>query len=703
MTTIDIESPFHRGEQDIQSRLGVREQVEELGQRFIRDHMPEQQRAFYAQLPYLLIGTVDDAGRPWASILAGRPGFVHTPDPYTLSIEARPIFGDPLNDTLSEGLQVGLLGIEYQSRRRNRMTGKVAALDDKYIDIKVDQTFGNCPQYIQARDYELLPDIDSIGEDRPVHRIKRLSDRAREIISLADNFYIATHYAGGSDDVTCGADVSHRGGKPGFVRIEDDQTLMFPDFKGNNHFNTLGNILLNPRAGLLFIDFNSGDLVYLTCTAEIIWDSEQGHAFAGAERLVKLTLDEGLLIERAIPIRWNFLEYSPSLEKTGSWAEVAETLAERIKGNVYRHYRVARVEPESTVITSFYLEPADDEKIHCHKAGQFLPIELHLPDADKPIQRTYTISNAPNGEYYRLSIKREPPAKPGLPAGASSNYFHDQVKVGSTIRAMSPRGKFVLDEPSTRPVVLISGGVGITPMMSMLEELANESIGCGCNNRQVWFVHTSRNSQLHAFEKDVRDLAKKWPCLHVHFCHSKPLATDVEGEDYDSLGHIDIELIKSLLPFDDHEFYICGPAPFMTSLYDGLKGLNVSHERIHYEFFGSGASLHHDRPSGFKSLTEELGDRGPVAVRLARSGIEARWDPSQGTLLDFAEAHGLQPAYSCRSGICQTCVTKILEGAVQYTEPPMTPPPEGQALICCSYPVPPRSSDEEAGPLVLDL
>ncbi len=702
MTRNNVESPFHRGEREIQSRQGVREQVEGIGQRFIRDYLPEEHSEFYAQLPYLLIGTVDESGRPWASVLAGRPGFVHASDPHTLSINARPIFGDPLNNTLSVGSQVGLLGIEYQSRRRNRLSGKIAALHDGHIDIKVVQAFGNCPQYIQARGYELLPEIDNIGEERPVHSLERLDERARAIISQADNFYIATHYSEDAENAIYGADVSHRGGKPGFVRIEDDQTLTFPDYSGNNHFNTVGNMLLNPRAGLLFIDFDNGDLLYLTCTAEIIWDNEERHAFVGAERLVRFTLNEGFLVEKAIPIRWNFLEYSPSLEMTGSWEEVAEKIDERIRGNVYCNYTVTRVEPESETITSFYLEPADDEKIHCHKSGQFLPIEIQLPEADSPIQRTYTISNAPNGEYYRLSIKREPPAKPELPPGLSSNYFHDHVKVGSTIRAMSPRGKFVMDESSTRPVVLISGGVGITPMISMLEQLANESVGCGCK-RQVWFVHAARNSEVQAFGKYVRDFKKDWPCLHVHVRYSKPLDTDVEGEDYDSVGHVDIELLQSLLPFDDHEFYFCGPAPFMESLYDGLKGLNVSDERIHYEFFGPGASLHQERPSGFESLAAALGDREPVTVRLAHSDIEASWDPSKGTLLDLAEAQGLQPAYSCRSGICQTCTTKVLQGAVEYTEPPMIPPPEGEALICCSFPRPEPVGDEDTVPLILDL
>jgi len=700
MMDTTTQSPFHRGERDVQTRLGVRDSIEDIGQRFIRDHLPEQHKAFFSQLPFVLIGAVDTLGRPWATILMGRPGFVDSPDPQTLRINTRLVFGDPLDGLLSKGTDVGLLGIEYHSRRRNRLTGKVAEFSDQLITIKIDQTFGNCPQYIQSRDYELLPEIEAIGKPLATTQIHSLDDRAQEIITTADHFYIATHYSEDAGDDSHGADVSHRGGKPGFVRIEDARTLTFPDFLGNNHFNTIGNISLNPRAGLLFIDFERGDLLYLTCTAEIIWNSEEKRAFVGAERLVRFTVDEGLLVENAVPLRWSFREYSPSLEMTGSWQEVSDKLAALKEGNKYRNYRVVRVERESETITSFYLEPEEGDKIGCHVAGQFLPIEIQPPEVEAPVQRTYTISNAPNGAYYRLSIKREPPAKPDLPPGLSSNYFHDHVACGTIIRTLSPRGKFALNESSTRPVVLISGGVGITPMISMLEQLVNDSEGCGCT-RPVWFIHGAINGKVHAFGDHVRELAREFPCLSAHVRYSNPSARDVEGEHYDSTGYVDLELLKSLLPLDDYDFYLCGPPPFMESLYGGLKSLNVADERIHYEFFGPGATLH--KQPGIGSLVEELGDQQPVPVQFARSGIQTTWDPSKGTLLDLAESEGLQPAYSCRSGICQTCATKVSQGAVAYVEPPMVDPGKSTALICSSYPRPEATEDEESLPLILDL
>jgi len=175
----------------------------------------------------------------------------------------------------------------------------------------------------------------------------------------------------------------------------------------------------------------------------------------------------------------------------------------------------------------------------------------------------------------------------------------------------------------------------------------------------------------------------------------------VEGEHYDSTGHVDVDLLKSLLPFDDYEFYMCGPIPFMESLYQGLKDLNVAaDERIHYEFFGAGSTLLKEQPGVSVGLAEELSDRPPVRVRFAKSKSEAVWEPSKGTLLDLAEAEGLRPAYSCRSGICQTCATRVLSGEVDYLEPPMAAPPTGEALICCSYP---QAVDGDDSEIVLNL
>jgi ferredoxin-NADP reductase/predicted pyridoxine 5'-phosphate oxidase superfamily flavin-nucleotide-binding protein len=676
------QSPFHKGEQDIQRRLGVREQIEDIGQRFIRDHMPDQHREFYAQLPMVLVGSVDDAGQPSASVLTGPPGFIHSPDGRTLHISAVAPQGDPLNDNLSNGAPVGLLGIEYQTRRRNRLAGRVTGSDDAGVHIKIDQAFGNCPQYIQKRDFD---SVIANGSRQGVRHLDQLDKRASAIVRDADNFYIASHYSDGTQNETNGADVSHRGGKPGFVRIENKQTLTYPEFPGNNHFNTLGNLQMNPRAGLLFIDFEKGDLLHIACTAEIVWDSEEGRAFTGAERLVRLTIRSIILIEGGMPIRWRLRDYSPSLESTGSWEDVEETVAARREGNTYRDYLVDRVEVESANVTSFYLTPQAGQKIPCHRAGQFLPIEIQASEEEEPIRRTYTISNAPNGSFFRLSIKREPSPGADIPAGLASNAFHNNIRTGATIRALSPRGTFTLDTESERPVVLLSAGVGITPMLSMLEQLERNAASCGCE-RKIWFIHGVRNGREHTFGETLKSMAQQWPQLTAHVRYSRPDDEDRAGEDFDSTGHIDAELLSSLLPLGDYDFYLCGPTPFLESLYEALNDLGVADARIHYELFHPGTTVLRKAPGESEGLPEELAGRDPVQVRFEKTGVDIEWTPSSGTLLDLAESQGLRPAYSCRSGICQTCSTRIKSGAVDYAAPPMADPPDGEALICCAYP-----------------
>jgi predicted pyridoxine 5'-phosphate oxidase superfamily flavin-nucleotide-binding protein len=316
---LENSSPFHAGELQAQDRMGVREKIGRVAGRRVRDHMPDQHRDFYAALPFVLLGTVDGLGRPWASIVAGRPGFMSTPDPRSLEIAAGPLFGDPLAKNLKPGADIGLLGLQPETRRRNRLSGRVRAAGPAGISIEVTQAFGNCPQYIQSRTVDLRPEIDTPPTQRPISQADKFDDDVRSLIERSDTLFIATAYRDEADTAVQGADISHRGGKPGFVRVEDDRTFVFPDFSGNLHFNTIGNILLNPNTGFLFVDFDSGDLVYMTGQAEIVWDGKEVEDFDGAERLIRFRAEEVIRVEDSLPLRFRFDEYSPMLERTGSW------------------------------------------------------------------------------------------------------------------------------------------------------------------------------------------------------------------------------------------------------------------------------------------------------------------------------------------------------------------------------------------------
>ncbi len=317
-------SPFHAGEQEVQTRMGVRDKIEAIGRRVVRDYLPEQHRDFYTLLPFLLVGVVDEHGRPWASLLTGPPGFITSPDAHQLRIETQPLFGSPFADQLQVGADIGILGILPENRRRNRLAGQIVAVDNTGMTVAIAQTFGNCPQYIQTREMEILPGIANPQQEKDTESGDRLDEKAKSLIKLSDTFFIATAYRDnqartGKDNPAFGADVSHRGGKPGFVRIEDDQTLIFPDFTGNFIFNTLGNILVNPKAGLLFIDFETRDLLYLTGHAEIIWEGDEVNNFLAAERFIRFYVKAWRRVSESLPIKFQFGEYSPILKNTGSW------------------------------------------------------------------------------------------------------------------------------------------------------------------------------------------------------------------------------------------------------------------------------------------------------------------------------------------------------------------------------------------------
>ncbi len=311
------ESPFHAGERAIQARLNIQEQVEKQGRRMIREYLPQQFRKFFSQLSYVIVGTVDAVGNPWASILMAEPGFLSTPNQYTLKVVAQPLSGDPLATTLATGIDIGLLGIELHTRRRNRINGVVTKVNADGFEVRVRQSFGNCPQYIQARQSE-FEELD-LAFAPAIHEISALSEVETAMITAADTFFISTAYQAASAGEASGVDVSHRGGKPGFVRVDGNLTLTIPDFSGNLHFNTLGNLELNPKAGLLFIDFEMGNLLYLTGSAEVIWQGAEIDRYKGAERLIRFRIERGYRVENSLPLRWSEPEFSPFLNPTGSW------------------------------------------------------------------------------------------------------------------------------------------------------------------------------------------------------------------------------------------------------------------------------------------------------------------------------------------------------------------------------------------------
>jgi predicted pyridoxine 5'-phosphate oxidase superfamily flavin-nucleotide-binding protein len=285
---------WHDGERALQERAGVADRMTELGGRVLRDHLIEQHRAFYPLLPMLFTGSLDAQGQPWASLLAGPPGFASAPTPHALRVAAQPLPGDVLAGHLAPGAPLALLGLQAHTRRRNRLNGRITALDDDGFELAVGQSFGNCPRYIHPREALYVP----AEEERVSRELAAWDDDALAIIRAADTLFIATAHpqARTSDDPRHGLDVSHRGGPAGFVQVDAQGDLLLPDYAGNTFFNTLGNLQLEPRCGLLFVDWASGARLHVAARGELAWQGE--------ERFVRLQLLRAVHVRGGLPLQW---------------------------------------------------------------------------------------------------------------------------------------------------------------------------------------------------------------------------------------------------------------------------------------------------------------------------------------------------------------------------------------------------------------
>jgi uncharacterized protein len=367
-------------------------------------------------------------------------------------------------------------------------------------------------------------------------------------------------------------------------------------------------------------------------------------------------------------------------------SSASSTSVETIDWSDWRDFMVVRKVKESEEITSFYLQPVDRDMIPNFQPGQFLTIKLDIPGQKRPVIRTYSLSDyAEPCDDYRLSIKREPaPSKLAVMPGLASNFMHDSIHVGSVIPAKPPSGRFFLDVHQSSPAVLISNGVGITPMVSMAKAVTQLN-----PSRPVWFVHGAREGRFHAFRDEVQALAEQNPNLRVHFAYSRPSAIDA---DHHSTGYVDADLIQSLAP-PNAEYFLCGSPPFLDAIRAGLDRAGVSESRVFFEVFGKASPTTPARSTNAAEATHN--SEIEAEIEFARSQKISPWSSDAENLLDFAEANGLNPPYSCRQGLCGTCECTLLEGEVEYLEPPTADVADGAVLLCIAKPKTAR--------LVLDL
>jgi ferredoxin-NADP reductase/MOSC domain-containing protein YiiM len=341
----------------------------------------------------------------------------------------------------------------------------------------------------------------------------------------------------------------------------------------------------------------------------------------------------------------------------------------------FRRLEVTGIDRESDSVVSISLKDPDGAPLPPARPGQYLTLRLQPDEQGRSVLRTYSLSGQPGADCYRISVKREHD-------GVASGYLHSRIAAGDLLDIAAPRGSFILDQ-TRAPALFISAGIGATPVLAMLHELATER-----SDREIWWLHGARSSRDHCFAAEARALLASLPHVRAQICHSRPGPYEVEGRDFDRAGRLTASLLAELEPPRDAEAYLCGPAPFMEELSAGLAAIGVGAARIHTEPFGPAPGL----TPGIAATPTRTAHRPPgepgsgPTIAFARSNLAIPWSDGCASLLELAEACDVPVRWSCRTGVCHSCETTLIEGSVDYDPDPVEPPAGGSALICCSRP-----------------
>ena len=359
--------------------------------------------------------------------------------------------------------------------------------------------------------------------------------------------------------------------------------------------------------------------------------------------------------------------------------EDRENTITELTWNGFRKFSVQRKQNEGGDITSFYLVPHDKRPLPKFLPGQYLTFKLNIPGQPKQVIRCYSLSDSPRTDYYRVSIKRVPPPrdKPELPPGLSSNYFHDLVSEGDILDVKAPAGHFYLDIDHNFPVVLIGGGIGLTPVLSMLNHIVESGL-----KREVWFFYGVRNGDEHVMSEHLDSIASEYDFVKIFTCYSDPRdEQDVLGKHYTNAERVSVELFKKVLPSNNYHYYFCGPPPMMNALFKDLSDWGVPEDHIHYEAFGPATVK---KKAETKSSVNE--STKSLTVEFAKSSKTVEWNSTEQSLLELAEENDIELEFGCRAGNCGSCVVAIKEGGVNYLSEPGEKPENGSCLACVCTP-----------------
>ncbi len=622
MAQLDL---YHEGELQVQAKSGLTQEAQMVAGA-IQSYIHPGAARFIDQQAMAVLGSLDADGRVWASVVFGVPGFLRAIDGSTLTIQRNACHvavGDPLWRNLETNPQLGILLIELASRRRLRVTGVAHLSQEGDCQIDVQRTYANCPKYIQRRRLGVPEMIDSKASLEWLEG-RELNMAQQALVGQADTFFVASAHP------EQGADASHRGGHPGFVKVLNSQRLRIPDFVGNNMFNTLGNFVSYPSAGLIFIDFDRGRILQMSGRPELLLheSDEQGET-GGTARYWEFEVETWR--ESPLPVRleWVFLDYSPHIPR--AHPADSETKVEPLALRVEQDW----METES--IKGFLLVPVKGGGLPRFEPGSHLPVKVRDWEGQW-VERHYSLLSDPSDRsHYRIGVRLESAGRGG------SSYLHDAVHAGDLLQVMLPRNAFPL-VPGADHSILLAGGVGITPLIAMLHSLKA----------------TGSSFELHYSARHLADLAFK--------SEIESLAGDrawfyVSAESGGS--RLDLRRILAKPAANTH-VYVCGPRRMILAVRELASKNGWPQDQIHFESFGAAAQPH-DRE---------------ITVELARSGVTLTV-PASRSILDSLLERGLAVPHECKRGECSLCMTRVLVGEPEHRDLCLSPQEQTDSMCLC--------------------
>jgi len=634
-----IHSPFHDGERHVQQLANESDSAQRNGS-VITDTILPGAIPFIAQQAMLVVSSIDANGLVWSSVLMGEPGFISASDPHNLILDRTKTFTNPQDcfwHNIRHKPNIGMLVIELSTRRRFRINGTVEVFNDNALHIHVDEAYPNCPKYIQRRQPELTASPDNSTHDLPKVGTALLPEHLT-LIQNADSLFVGSAAPQQSEpDPMFTADASHRGGNPGFIEYIDANTLRIPDYKGNSMFNTLGNIHTYPKAGIALIDFERGVLLQLSGDAKILWDqNDPNNQSGGTQRYWELKVSAWQ--ESALPksLTWQFFDYSPHnprQTKIGNASPEALTL------------KISQVETKSPSITRYRLSAMQGGILPAFEAGAHLPVEVKLANGEW-VERHYSIlSSQHDNRFYDIAVQRETSGRGG------SLQLHSLLKINATLKAKAPRNAFPL-ATTGKHTILVAGGIGITPILSMLRVLVEAQASFEIH-------YTARSQKDLAFAAEVYALAKQ----QAHFYSSNP---SIQATDF-AINHSRLN-IETLLanPDADTHIYLCGPIRMIEAARNAGDVLGWNPGQIHFESFGANTS------SKDKAIT--------VTLQKSAQVIEVQ---AQQTILAALLEAKIPVPFDCQRGDCGMCASTIVDGEAEHRDVYLSKDERRQQMCVC--------------------